>query len=103
VGSHFPPDDETWRGADSIGLLQKAVGIVHDRGWRVGNVDVTVVCESPKVRPHAHEMRVRLAGVLGVSPDRVSIKGKTNEGMGWIGAGEGIAVHCVALIESAAT
>jgi 2-C-methyl-D-erythritol 2,4-cyclodiphosphate synthase len=76
---------------------------VHDRGWRVGNVDVTVVCESPKVRPHAHEMRVRLAGVLGVSPDRVSIKGKTNEGMGWIGAGEGIAVHCVALIESAAT
>jgi len=100
VGSHFPPTDERWKGADSIALLEKAASIVHARGWRVGNVDVTVICESPKIRPHADGMRARLAGALGVSPDRVSIKGKTNEGMGWIGAGEGIAVHAVALIES---
>jgi len=103
VGSHFPPTDERWKDADSIGLLERAVEIVHARGWRVSNVDVTVVCESPRIRPHADGMRARLAGALGVSPDRVSIKGKTNEGMGWIGAGEGIAVHCVALVESAAT
>ncbi|HUG37335.1 MAG TPA: 2-C-methyl-D-erythritol 2,4-cyclodiphosphate synthase [Candidatus Limnocylindrales bacterium] len=100
VGSHFPPTDEKWKGANSIGLLEKAMEIVRARGWRVLNVDVTVICESPKVRPHADGMRACLAGALGVSPGRVSIKGKTNEGMGWIGAGEGIAVHAVALIES---
>ena len=100
VGSHFPPTDEKWKGADSIELLEKAMELVRTRGWRVSNVDVTVICESPKIRPHADGMRARLAGALGVSPERVSIKGKTNEGMGWIGAGEGIAVHAVALIES---
>ena len=99
VGSHFPPTDERWKGADSIELLEKAMEIVRARGWRVLNVDVTVICESPKIRPHADGMRACLAGALGVSPERVSIKGKTNEGMGWIGAGEGIAVHAVALIE----
>jgi 2-C-methyl-D-erythritol 2,4-cyclodiphosphate synthase len=100
VGSHFPPTDDKWKGADSIGLLENAMEIVHARGWRVVNVDVTVVCESPKIRPHADGMRARLAGALGVPPDRVSVKGKTNEGLGWIGAGEGIAVHATALLES---
>ena len=100
IGSHFPPTDEKWKGADSIELLEQAMEIVHARGFRVVNVDVTVICESPKIRPHADGMRACLAGVLGVSPDRVSVKGKTNEGMGWVGAGEGIAVHAVALIES---
>lgn len=101
VGTLFPPTDARWKGADSIGLLRQSMEVVAARGWRVINVDVTVVCESPRIRPHADGMRACLAGALGVSPDRVSIKGKTNEGMGWIGAGEGIAVHAVALIESA--
>jgi len=102
VGSHFPPTDDAWRGADSIGLLERAITVLRSRGWRVANVDVTVVCETPKIRPHADAMRARLAPVLGVGVEDVSIKGKTNEGMGWIGRGEGIAVHAVALIESAA-
>lgn len=99
VGSHFPPTDPTWMGADSLNLLTKAVEVVQAAGWRVVNVDVTVVAESPKVRPHAAVMRARLAAALGVEPDRVSVKGKSNEGMGWIGAGEGLAVHAVALVD----
>lgn len=100
IGSHFPPSDVRWKGADSMELLTLATHAVRQLGWRVVNVDVTVVCESPKIRPHAGEMTRRLADGLGVLPDQVSVKGKTNEGMGWIGAGEGVAVHAVALIEA---
>lgn len=100
IGAHFPPEDPAWKGADSIGLLERAVGVLWERGWRVVNVDVTVVCESPRIRPHAEAMRARLAAALGVGVDRVSVKGKTNEGMGWIGRGEGVAVHAVALVEA---
>lgn len=100
VGSYFPPSDPRWKGADSIELLTLAAHAMRQVGWRVVNVDVTVVCESPKVRPHAEAMCRRLADGLGVLPDQVSVKGKTNEGMGWIGAGEGVAVHAVALIEA---
>jgi len=74
------------------------VDIVAARDYRVVNVDVTVVCESPKIAPHVEAMRERLGEVLGVGPGGVSVKGKTNETMGWIGRGEGIAVHAVALI-----
>ena len=99
VGSHFPPSDARWKGADSIDLLTIATHAVRTAGWRVVNVDVTVVCETPKVRPYAAEMCQRLADAMGITPDHVSVKGKTNEGMGWIGAKEGLAVHAVALIE----
>jgi len=99
VGSHFPPSDDAWEGADSIDLLRRAVAVVRDRGHAVVNVDVTVVCESPRIGPHAAAMRARLAEAIGIAPERVSVKGKTNEGMGWIGAGEGLAVHAVALLE----
>lgn len=99
VGSHFPPTDERWRGADSIQLLERAVSILHDHDHKVVNVDVTVICESPKIGPHQLAMRERLAGALQVTPQQVSVKGKSNEGMGWIGNGEGLAVHAVALIE----
>jgi len=100
VGSHFPPSDDRWKGADSIVLLERSTAILHDREYRVVNVDVTVVCESPKIGPHADAMRARLAAALGISASQVSVKGKTNEGMGWIGRGEGLAVHAAALIES---
>jgi 2-C-methyl-D-erythritol 2,4-cyclodiphosphate synthase len=100
VGSHFPPSDARWKGADSIELLRSATAVLYGAGWHVVNVDVTVVCESPRIRPHVEAMAARLADALGVTPGRVSIKGKTNEGMGWTGAGEGIAVHAVALIEA---
>jgi 2-C-methyl-D-erythritol 2,4-cyclodiphosphate synthase len=99
VGSHFPPSDERWKDADSIGLLRRAAAVLRDRDWHVVNVDVTVVCESPRIGPWSDEMRGRLSEALGTTDAQVSIKGKTNEGMGWIGAGEGLAVHAVALVE----
>jgi 2-C-methyl-D-erythritol 2,4-cyclodiphosphate synthase len=100
VGSLFPPSEPTWKDADSIELLRKAAEVLHARGYEVVNVDVAVVCETPMIGPHASMMEHRLAEALGVDADEVSVKGKTNEGMGWIGAGEGLAVHAVALIGS---
>lgn len=100
VGTHFPPDDDTWKGADSLDLLRRVVFILEARNYQVVNVDVTVVCEHPKIAPYADAMRQRLGEVLGVGPGAISVKGKSNEGMGWIGAGEGLAVHAVALIDS---
>jgi len=98
VGSHFPPSDEAWKGADSIELLRAAVAVLHGSDRGVVNVDVSVVCETPKIGPHADAMRARLAEAMQIPIEHVSIKGKTNERMGWIGAGEGLAVHAVALV-----
>jgi 2-C-methyl-D-erythritol 2,4-cyclodiphosphate synthase len=98
IGTHFPPTDPAWEGADSIALLARVVERLAASGWRVGNVDVTVICESPKIGPVAAQMRGRLASALRVDPSSVSVKGKTNELMGWEGRGEGIAVHAVALV-----
>jgi len=98
IGAHFPPGDERWRGADSMDLLRKCVALLHDAGYRVGNADVTVVCESPRIGPHAQSIRASLAGALEVPTNAVSVKGKTNESMGWEGREEGIGVHAVALI-----
>lgn len=101
IGTHFPPSDPQWKDADSIELLRAAAGLLRSHGLRVVNVDVTVICEAPKLAPHVQAMRSRLAEALGVTPDRVSVKGKTNEGMGWIGRAEGIATIAVAMIDSA--
>ncbi len=98
VGSHFPPGEDAWRGADSMDLLSRVVAILHDDRWEVGNVDVTVICESPRIGPRAGEMRGLLAERLRVPAGAVSVKGKTNEGMGWIGRREGMAVHAVATV-----
>ena len=100
VGSHFPPSDDRWKGADSMELLRRAVRILEGHNYQVVNVDVTVVCESPAIGPVAAEMSRSLGRALGIAPDFASVKGKSNEGMGWIGAGEGLAVHAVALIDS---
>jgi 2-C-methyl-D-erythritol 2,4-cyclodiphosphate synthase len=95
IGTHFPPDEERWRDADSMVLLARAVDVVAGAGLRPLNVDITVICEVPAIRPHADAMRARLAGVLGLDVGAVSVKGKSNEGMGWIGRGEGIAALAV--------
>ena len=100
IGRHFPPTDDAWKDADSLQLLARVVRLLEGRNYQVVNVDVTVVCEAPKIGPHAAAMQARLAGVLGIAPDHISIKGKTNEGMGAIGRGEGIAAFAVALIDS---
>lgn len=98
IGHHFPPDDERWRGADSMALLGWVVEQIAARGLRPGNVDVSVVCETPRIGPYVEEMRGRLAGALGVEAGAVSVKGTTNEGMGWIGRQEGIAALAVAVL-----
>lgn len=99
IGSHFPDTDPAWAGADSAQLLARVVAELAANGFRVGNVDATVICEAPKLRPHVAAIRARLAGLLGVAVSRVSVKGKTNERMDDVGAGLGIAVHCIALLE----
>lgn len=99
IGHHFPDSDPRWKGADSITLLEAAADIVARKGFRVVNADVTVIAESPRVGPHAAAMAERLSQALAIEPGAVSVKGKTNEGMGFIGRGEGIAVIAVATVE----
>lgn len=99
IGRHFPPSDPQWKDADSLKLLAHAVRLLEGRNYQVVNVDVTVVAEEPKIGPHAPAMQERLASVLGIAPDHISIKAKSNEGLGWIGRGEGIAAFAVALID----
>lgn len=100
IGTHFPPSDAAWKDADSMLLLGRVVELLEGEGYQVVNLDVTVIAESPRVGPYAEAMRTRLAEVVGISPRHVSLKGKSNEGMGWIGRGEGIAVLAVALVDS---
>jgi len=100
IGRHFSDTDPRWKGASSIDLLRRAVEVVHAEGFDVGNVDATVIVERPKLAPYIDQMRANLAAVLGVSIDRVSIKGKTNEGLGELGRGEALAVHAIALVRS---
>ncbi len=98
IGELFPDTDAANVGRDSIQMLETAVARLTRAGWRVGNVDVTVICERPKLGPHRPAIRARLAAALGTDVGAVSVKGKTNEGMGWIGAREGLAVMAVATI-----
>lgn len=99
IGRHFPPSDPRWRGADSTTFLRHCNALVAARGWRVGNADVTVVCERPKVGPHAEAMRARLAEALGIDIEAVSVKATTSEKLGFTGRGEGIAALAVCLLE----
>ena len=98
IGAHFPDTDERWRDADSIALLQTVVEMVAERGYRVGNVDCTVVMEAPKLAPHRDAIRGRLAAALGVEEDRVNVKASTGERMGFVGRGEGVAALAVATL-----
>ena len=100
IGLHFPDSDERWRDADSIALLREVVRMVGEAGWTVGNVDATVICEAPKLGPYRDRMRSALAGAIGIAPDAVNVKFTTNERMGPIGRGEGIAALATATLES---
>ena len=98
IGQLYPDTDARWKDASSIELLRTAVAIVRERGWAVENVDVVVILERPRLGPHRGAMEAALASTLGVDPDCVSIKAKTNEGMDAVGRGEAIATHAVALL-----
>jgi 2-C-methyl-D-erythritol 2,4-cyclodiphosphate synthase len=99
IGALFPDSEPRWRGANSLELLSEAYRQVRAAGHRFVQADITVIAERPKIGPHVAGMRAKLAQALAVDPGAVSVKGKTNEGMGWIGRGEGIAVIAVALLE----
>ncbi|MEB3168536.1 MAG: 2-C-methyl-D-erythritol 2,4-cyclodiphosphate synthase [Cyanobium sp.] len=99
IGRHFPPDDERWRGADSLELLDRVMALVRHQGWELINLDTIVVAERPRLRPHIAMMQARLAARLGVAVDQVGIKATTNERLGPTGREEGIAAHAVVLLQ----
>ncbi|MFO3704159.1 2-C-methyl-D-erythritol 2,4-cyclodiphosphate synthase [Xanthomonas codiaei] len=98
IGQHFPPSDARWKDADSAQFLQQCDQLLRERGWRVGNADITVICERPKVGPHALAMRERIAGLLAIELDAVSVKATTSEKLGFTGRGEGIAAQAAVLL-----
>jgi 2-C-methyl-D-erythritol 2,4-cyclodiphosphate synthase len=101
IGQHFPDTDEQWRDADSLDLLSQVCVFLEEHDFTVTHVDATVICEAPKLGPHRDEMRTTLAATVGVSARQVNVKFTTNEGMGPIGRGEGIAAMAVATVERA--
>lgn len=98
IGRLFPDSDERWRGADSRALLRGAFQKVRAAGWRVGNVDCTVICQAPRISPHAGQMRDNIAADLEIPSNNVNVKGKTTERLGFVGRGEGIAAEAVVLL-----
>ncbi len=101
IGKHFPPSDPQWKDADSRAFLRHCNELLKQRGWRVGNADVTVICELPKVGPHADAMRALLTSDLDIDINDVSIKATTSEKLGFTGRGEGIAAQAVVLLVTA--
>lgn len=99
IGKHFPDTDPKYKGANSIQLTKYVTEMIQEKGWRIGNIDATVVCQAPKLAPHILAMRKNLAEVLQVDLEAVSVKATTEEKLGFTGSGEGIAVHAVALLE----
>ena len=99
IGQHFPDSDDRFLGADSLELLRQVCAMLADRGYRVGNVDVTVIAQRPKLAGFIPGMREKLAVVMGLSPEDVNVKATTEERLGFTGEGLGIAAHAVALIE----
>lgn len=98
IGMHFPPSDPRWKGADSRAFVRHCDALLRERGWRVGNADVTVVCERPKIGPHADAMRGNIAVDLGIDAGDVSVKATTSEKLGFTGREEGIAAQAVCLL-----
>lgn len=99
IGQIFPDTDERWRDADSLTLLAAVEALLAGRGWTVRNLDATVICEAPKLGPHRESMCARIAAAAAVEAEAVSVKFTTNEGMGFVGRGEGIAAMAVATVE----
>ena len=98
IGRHFPPSDPQWKGADSRAFVRHCDHLVRNLGWRVGNADITVICERPKVGPHAEDMRRVIALDLGIDIGDVSVKATTTERLGFTGRGEGIAAQAACLL-----
>ena len=100
IGQLFPDSDPAWEGADSLRLLEEAGGLLHEAGWRVVNADCTVLAQAPKLAPYIPEMREKISRALKIGVSCISVKATTEEGLGFTGAGEGVAAHAVCLIET---
>jgi 2-C-methyl-D-erythritol 2,4-cyclodiphosphate synthase len=98
IGHYFPPSDPQWKDADSLLLLDQVNGLILDKGWKIGNFDSVIIAERPKLKPYLKQMSDRLAQVLKIEPDQVSIKATTNEKLDAIGQEKGIAVYSVVLL-----
>lgn len=98
IGAHFPSSDPALEGISSVEMLTRAMEIVRGEGWRVENVDGTIVAQRPRLSPHTPAMREAIAATLGIEPERVNVKSKTTDGLGYTGAGEGMEAYCVALL-----
>jgi len=103
IGQHFPPREQRWAGADSRDLLRRVRELAAAQGWRVLNADLTLVCEEPRIGPHALDMRGNIAADLGLAIDAVSVKATTTEGLGFCGRGEGIAALATVLLGTLAS
>jgi len=99
IGKHFPDTDPAFEGADSLKLLEHVMAIADSRGYRLGNLDATIIAQRPKMAPHISGMRENIARVLNASPEQVNVKATTEEGLGFTGTGEGISAHAVVLLE----
>jgi 2-C-methyl-D-erythritol 2,4-cyclodiphosphate synthase len=101
IGSHFPPDDPAYEGISSITLLNRVGGLLKRQGWRIGNIDATIIAERPLLRPFIIQMKQNISLALSIKESQVGIKATTNEGLGFTGREEGIAAYAVALLEKA--
>lgn len=100
IGRHFPDTDPAYAGADSLKLLDHVVALLREQGWKVGNLDATILAQRPKLAPHIPSMRENLAAHMLVEPDQVNVKATTEEKLGFTGSGEGMAAHAVCLLEN---
>jgi 2-C-methyl-D-erythritol 4-phosphate cytidylyltransferase/2-C-methyl-D-erythritol 2,4-cyclodiphosphate synthase len=98
IGNHFPPSDPKWKGKDSAHFVRHIVGLVSERGGFISHVDITMMCENPRIGPHRDAMKTRIAELLEISPNRVSVKATTTERLGFTGREEGIAAQAVATL-----
>jgi 2-C-methyl-D-erythritol 4-phosphate cytidylyltransferase/2-C-methyl-D-erythritol 2,4-cyclodiphosphate synthase len=98
IGAHFPPSDPQWKGASSDRFLRFAAERVKARGGRIAHLDLAIVTEGPRIAEHRDAMRARIADICGITPDRVGVKATTNENLGFIGRGEGLAAYAVATV-----
>ena len=99
IGKHFPDTDERYKGADSILLLKEVCKLLEEKGYKIENIDSTVIAQAPKLKPYIEQMRVNIANACNIEVDRVNVKATTEEKLGFTGRKEGISAHCVCLIE----
>lgn len=101
IGTYFPPSDPNLKGISSVDMLGRINNLVREQGWRIENLDGTIVAQRPRLSPHTSRMKTTIANILTIEEDRVSVKSKTTDGLGFTGTGEGMAAYCVALLSRA--